>query len=67
MAVTGHHDPTDVTIVTKQGHHEALPEFLHCCWLLFHHDMRVQLTDNITGQILALQANLFPGQPTDHF
>jgi hypothetical protein len=66
-AITCHSDPTQATIITEQGWHEASPEFLQCCRLLVHHDMRVQLTDNATGQILATHANLFPHQPTLHF
>ena len=57
----------DATIITEQGRHEASLEFLHCCRLLVHHDSRVQLTDNTTGQILASHANIFPRQPTDYF
>jgi hypothetical protein len=66
-AVARHSDPTQATIITEQGRHEASPEFLHCCRLLVHNDVRVQLTDNVTGQILATHANLFPRQPTLHF
>jgi hypothetical protein len=67
VAVARNSDPTQATIITEQGRHEASSEFLHCCCLLVHHDARVQLTDNVTGQILANHANLFPRQPTLHF
>jgi hypothetical protein len=67
IVVARHSDPTQATIITEQGRHEASSEFLHCCRLLVHNDVRVQLTDNVTGQILATHANLFPRQPTLHF
>jgi hypothetical protein len=67
IAVARNSDPTDATILTEQGRHEASSEFLHCCRLLVHHDARLHLTDNETGQILAPHANLFPRQPTDYF
>jgi hypothetical protein len=67
IAVAQHSDPIQATIITEQGPHKALPEFLPCCRLLVHNNARVQLTDNVTGQILAAHANLFPRQPTLHF
>jgi hypothetical protein len=60
-------DPTQATILTAQGRHEASPEFLQCCRLLVHHDTRLQLMDPATGQPLRHQAHLFPRQPTLHF
>jgi hypothetical protein len=67
ITVARNSDPTQATIITEQGRHKASLEFLHCCRLLVHNDVRVQLTDSVTGQILATHANLFPCQPTLHF
>ena len=43
-------------------------EFLHCCCLLLaHHDTSMQLTDNISGQLLIPHAHMFPRQLMLHF